>query len=347
MQTNWIGRSEGAEVRFETEAGDESRCSRLVPDTLWGATFMVLAPEHDLVDALTTASQRTAVNDYRVAAGARSELERMETDRDKSGIFTGSYAKNPVNGEQIPIWIADYVLVSYGTGAIMAVPAHDERDFEFARQFDLSISPVIDPAGDEFVSGSEMIGAYVGPGVMVNSGPLDGTPTTDAKGRANPSIAAAIDWIEANGAGEESVNFRVRDWLISRQRYWGSPIPMIHRADGGLETVPDCDLPVILPEDVAFDGRSPLIGNEAFTAAVDSDGNPALRETDTMDTFMCSSWYWFRYLSPSATDAPFDAEEAAYWLPVDTYTGGAEHAVMHLHVRTVFCEGHAGYGCFR
>ncbi|MDJ0954191.1 MAG: leucine--tRNA ligase [Acidimicrobiia bacterium] len=344
MQTNWIGRSEGAEVTFKTEAGDEIVVFTTRPDTLWGATFMVLAPEHPLVDSLTSAAHRDAVEGYRVAAAAQSELERMEESREKTGVFTGGYAINPVNNERIPVWIADYVLLSYGTGAIMAVPAHDERDFAFARQFGLHIAPVIHPAGQEPLDEPAMTDAYVGPGVMVNSGPIDGVATTDAKGRANPSVAAAIDWLEANNAGKEAINYRVRDWLISRQRYWGSPIPMVHRKDGGVEVAQE--LPVVLPEDVEFDGRSPLVDDEDFLATVDSDGNPARRETDTMDTFMCSSWYWFRYLSPQFDAGPFDPEEAAYWLPVDVYTGGAEHAVMHLLYARFFVKAMRDMGVF-
>ncbi len=346
MQINWIGRSEGAEVIFVTEVGDEIVVFTTRPDTLWGATFMVLAPEHPLVDALTTDEQRAAVDEYRKAAAAQSELERMEESREKTGVFTGGYAVNPVNQERIPVWIADYVLLSYGTGAIMAVPAHDERDFEFARQFGLQISPVIQPAGRDELVEPEMTESYVGPGVMVNSGPINGVETTDAKGRANPSVAAAIDWLEEQGAGREAINYRVRDWLISRQRYWGSPIPMIHRSDGGIEAVADGDLPVVLPEDVEFTGRSPLGETESFLETTDSAGRPARRESDTMDTFMCSSWYWFRYLSPDYDEASFDPQEAAYWLPVDVYTGGAEHAVMHLLYARFFVKAMRDMGVF-
>src|SRR5665811_1298977 len=329
MQTNWIGRSEGAEVVFTTEAGEDIAVFTTRPDTLWGATFMVLAPEHPLVDALTDREHRSKVEAYRTAAAARSELERMETDREKTGVFTGGYAVNPVNSEKIPIWIADYVLLSYGSGAIMAVPAHDQRDFAFARQFGLPIVPVIQPADGNRLDGDTMEEAYIGPGTMVGSGPIDRVETTDAKGRANPSVATAIDWLEAHDAGVEAVNYRMRDWLISRQRYWGAPIPMIYRADGTVE--PARDLPVLLPEAPEFTGGpSPLATDETFLSTVDSDGNPARRESDTMDTFMCSSWYPYRYLSPHFGTAPFDPEEAAYWLPVDTYTGGAEHATMHL-----------------
>jgi leucyl-tRNA synthetase len=346
MQTNWIGRSEGAEVTFTTEHGDEIAVFTTRPDTLWGATFMVLAPEHPLVDSVTSTDHRQSVDDYRAVAAGRSELERMEVDREKTGVFTGGYAVNPVNQEQIPIWIADYVLLTYGTGAIMAVPAHDQRDFEFARQFGLRIAPVITPAGRDAFSADAMVEAYVGPGVMVNSGPIDGVETTDAKGRENPSIAAAIDWLETSGAGSEAINYRLRDWLISRQRYWGAPIPMIHRADGTIEAVPDEELPVILPEDVEFEGRSPLATTPSFVETTDSTGAPARRETDTMDTFMCSSWYWFRYLSPHYDEGPFDPEEAAYWLPVDVYTGGAEHAVMHLLYARFFVKAMRDIGVF-
>jgi len=336
MQANWIGRSEGARVRFGTEAG-ELEVFTTRPDTLWGATFMVIAPEHPLVEALTTEAQRDTVEAYCDAASKRSELERMEDNDDKTGVATGSMAINPVNGAQTPIWVADYVLVSYGTGAIMAVPAHDERDFAFARTFGLDIAPVIDPIEGDLVAGEDMEESYVGPGTMANSGPLDGISVTDAKGRKNPSIAAAIDWLDANDAGHETVNYRLRDWLISRQRYWGSPIPIVYPLDdhgnvGAPEAVADTDFPVILPEDVEFSasGRSPLNDHPDFVNATTADGRPAKRETDTMDTFMCSSWYFLRYLSPDFDGGPFDPEEAAYWLPVDTYTGGAEHAVMHL-----------------
>ena len=228
----------------------------------------------------------------------------------------------------------------------MAVPAHDQRDFEFARQFGLEVAPVIQPVGAEPLSGETMTDSYVGPGVMVNSGPIDGVETTEAKGRANPSVAAAIDWLEENGQGSEAINYRLRDWLISRQRYWGAPIPMVHRSDGTVEPVADEDLPVILPEDVEFEGRSPLITTPAFLETTDSGGQPARRETDTMDTFMCSSWYWFRYLSPNYSAAPFDPEEAAYWLPVDVYTGGAEHAVMHLLYARFFVKAMRDMGVF-
>ncbi len=352
MQANWIGRSEGARVDFAVADATGQPTDRHLtvfttrPDTLWGATFMVLAPEHPLVDVLTSDEQRVAVVSYREEAARRTELERLENENDKTGVFTGGFAINPVNGAEIPVWIADYVLISYGTGAIMAVPAHDERDFAFARRFGLEVTPVIDPADGDLLSGTDMPEAYVGPGTMVNSGPLDGLPVNDAKGRANPSIAAAIDWLVDHQVGEESVNYRLRDWLISRQRYWGSPIPIIHREDGTLEVVPTGHLPVVLPEDVEFEGRSPLVSHPDFVSVVDSTGGQARRETDTMDTFMCSSWYWFRYLSPHYEAAAFDPEEAAYWLPVDVYTGGAEHAVMHLLYARFFVKAMRDMGHF-
>ncbi|MFQ5555143.1 MAG: leucine--tRNA ligase, partial [Acidimicrobiia bacterium] len=347
MQTNWIGRSEGARVRFPTEHG-EIEVFTTRPDTLWGATFMVLAPEHALVEALTTDEQRATVTAYTDQAAQRTELERMEEAREKTGVPTGSHAVNPVNGQRIPIWVADYVLSTYGTGAIMAVPAHDQRDFEFARKFGLGIAPVIQPDDTAPVTAATMTEAYVGPGTMVNSGPIDDTDVTVDKGRKNPSVAAAIDWLEADGSGEEAVNYRLRDWLISRQRYWGSPIPMIYREDGAVEPVKDDDLPVLLPQDVEFQpsGRSPLIDEAAFVETVDAQGRPATRETDTMDTFMCSSWYQLRYLSPAFDTAPFDPEEAAYWLPVDVYTGGAEHAVLHFLYTRFFTKAMRDLGMF-
>ncbi len=348
MQANWIGRSEGAEVVFLTEAGDEIPIFTTRPDTLWGATFMVLAPEHPLVGRLTTTDQRKVVNEYLEAAARRTELERMEAERDRTGVFTGGFAVNPVNGERIPVWVADYVLLSYGSGAIMAVPAHDQRDFEFARKFSLPILPVILPTGADALDGTTMTESYVGPGVMVGSGPIDGVQTNLEKGRRNPSVAATIDWLEEQGTGNEAVTYRLRDWLISRQRYWGAPIPVVYREGGEIEAVAESELPVLLPEDVDFvpTGRSPLTYTEEFLHTEDSEGLPARRETDTMDTFMCSSWYQYRYLSPDYDDAPFDPEEAAYWLPIDVYTGGAEHGVMHLLYTRFFTKVMRDLGMF-
>ncbi len=348
MQTNWVGRSEGADVVFTTGDGNELEVFTTRPDTLWGATFMVLAPEHPLVDALTTDEQRDEVESYRRQTAGRTEIERMEAERDKTGVFTGGYAINPVNQEPIPVWIADYVLLTYGSGAIMAVPAHDQRDFEFARQFGLSIVPVIHPEGGELLSEPEMDESYVGPGKMVNSGPINGVEANLDKGRRNPSVAAAIDWLEDKGVGSEAVNYRLRDWLISRQRYWGSPIPVTYSDSGEIELVADEELPVLLPEDVEFtsSGGNALTRHEAFLNAVNSEGEHVRRETDTMDTFMCSSWYQYRYLSPAYDKAPFDPEEAAYWLPVDVYTGGSEHATLHLLYTRFFTKAMRDLGMF-
>ncbi len=334
LQTNWIGRSEGASVIFKTEAGDEVEIFTTRPDTLWGATFMVFSPEHPLVDKVTSAEQREAVEAYKAQAARQSDIEREAVDKEKTGVFTGGYAINPVNGERIPIWIADYVLMSYGTGAIMAVPAHDERDFEFAKKYSLPIVEVIRPetqnAGED---GKELEEAYAGAGMMVNSGPFNGTEVNEEKGRKNPGIRAVIDWLEQKDIGKESVNYRYRDWLISRQRYWGAPIPMVYCKTHGWNPVPEDQLPVELPEDVEWrpTGESPLKLHPTWkNTTCPVCGDPATRETDTMDTFMCSSWYHLRYLSPHYDQAPFDPKEYDYWMPVDTYTGGIEHATMHL-----------------
>ena len=327
MQTNWIGRSTGANVTFHTEQGDPIEIFTTRPDTLWGATFMVLAPEHPLVDKITTATQADAVSAYREAAKRLTDIDRETADREKTGVFTGAYAINPVNNARIPIWIADYVLITYGSGAIMAVPAHDERDFAFATKFGLEIVEVIrqpgrsdedGPLTEAFVSKTE--------GTMINSGAFDGTP-------ASEGVETVTAWLEAQGMGEKAVNYRLRDWLISRQRYWGAPIPIVYCPEHGAVPVPDAELPIMLPDDVEFmpTGESPLRFHEGFLHTTCPEcGRPALRETDTMDTFMCSSWYQYRYLSPHDDKHPFDPEEGAYWLPVDQYTGGIEHATMHL-----------------
>ena len=347
MQTNWIGRSEGAQVTFRSEAGDPIEVYTTRPDTLWGSTFMVLAPEHNLVPKLTTGVQRSAVEAYIERAVNTTEIERIAETDERSGVFTGAYAINPVNGERVPIWIADYVLLTYGSGAIMAVPGHDERDFGFARQFDLPVRAVIQPEG-ETLDGATMEAAWEGPGVMANSGPFDGLVSDNSRGRRNAAINAVIDWLEHQGIGEEAINYRLRDWIIGRQRYWGCPIPVVHRNDGTIEALAEDALPVLLPEDVEFEpgGRSPLTWHESFLHTTDAESRPARRETDTMDTFMCSSWYWYRYLSPHYTQGPFDPEEAAYWLPVDTYTGGAEHATMHLLYSRWFARAMRDCGLF-
>jgi len=334
LQTNWIGRSEGASVVFKTEIGNHDiEIFTTRPDTLWGATFMVFSPEHPLVDIVIAPDKKAEVEAYKAQAARQSDIEREATDKEKTGVFTGGYAINPVNNERIPIWIADYVLMSYGTGAIMAVPAHDERDYEFARKFELPIIPVIQPEGQEDAEKAIEEAAYIGPGQIVNSGPINDTPVNEEKGRKNPSIAAAIDWIEEKAVGKEAVNYRLRDWLISRQRYWGAPIPMIYCEKDGWNPVPDDQLPVLLPDDVEWKptGESPLKLHPSWKyTECPVCGGPAIRETDTMDTFMCSSWYHLRYLSPDYHDGPFDEAEYNYWMPVDIYTGGIEHATMHL-----------------
>jgi leucyl-tRNA synthetase len=441
MQTNWIGRSEGADVVFKSEEGDEIVVYTTRPDTLWGATFMVLAPEHKLVDKLTTPDRRAEVDAYVAQAARQTEIERMSLEREKTGVFIGAYAVNPVNGARIPIWIADYVMMTYGTGAIMAVPSHDERDFEFALKFGLPIIPVIDrPDGatksfvlagsmrEGFAQALEQAGIsfedqagsfyvtmqaeqadgyaallqeYLLPGfwcdvvgggwffvfedgvveldsetadqeivarcqalepkarsyrtvmemlwsqpfyrnvlfhheygTMIHSNEFSGTPGDVAKQRVT-------EWLEEEGKGHFAVNYRLHDWLISRQRMWGAPIPIVYCDDCGMQPVPYEDLPVLLPEDAEFrpTGESPLKFHEGFlNTTCPQCGGPAIRETDTMDTFMCSSWYQYAYLSPYylegepayAGSMPIDPKEAAYWLPVDVYTGGIEHATMHL-----------------
>jgi leucyl-tRNA synthetase len=433
LQTNWIGRSEGASVIFKTEGGAPLEVFTTRPDTLWGATFMVLAPEHPLVREITTKGQHEAVDAYVEQAARQSDIEREAADKDKTGVFTGAYAINPVNDEKIPIWIADYVLMSYGTGAIMAVPAHDERDFAFALKFGLPILPVIEPpepvtksfapggtmkdgfaealkqAGIPFEEGDsglhitipgdkvdryvELAQEYLKPvswnevvgtrwtfifedgieawdsldaetrilarckelepnvakartvmemlwgcefyrdvlyhheyGTMINSGSMTGTPGDQAVEKTNA-------FLEKKGAGKPAVNYRLRDWLISRQRYWGAPIPMVYCQTCGIQPVPEDELPVLLPDDVEWlpTGESPLKLHPTWkNTTCPNCGEPAERETDTMDTFMCSSWYHLRYLSPHYDKGPWDPKEYDYWMPVDTYTGGIEHATMHL-----------------
>ena len=329
MQANWIGKSTGAQVTFTAESGDQLVVFTTRPDTLWGATFMVLSPEHSLVEKLTTPEQAEAIATYQTAAAKKSDLDRMAEGQEKTGVWTGSYAINPVNGEQVPIWIADYVLVDYGTGAIMAVPAHDPRDFEFAKKFNLPIKVVVQPES-ESLEGATMTAAHVGGGVMVNSAELNGIP---AGKEAGQSVEAAVQWLEANGKGIGTNNYRLRDWLISRQRYWGTPIPIIHCPNCGAVPVPDADLPVKLPEDVAFSGRgaSPLAQLASWiNVPCPTCGTPAQRETDTMDTFIDSSWYFLRYPDAKNDQQAFDPAIANDWLPVDQYVGGIEHAILHL-----------------
>ncbi len=332
QQTNWIGRSEGGEIVFTTApddhqaGGDELRVFTTRPDTLFGATFMVLAPEHALVAKLTAPGRRAEVEAYVARARTATEIERLSTDREKTGVYLGADAINPVNGERIPIWIADYVLAGYGTGAIMAVPAHDERDFAFATRFGLPIRRVIAPGGTD---DDTLEGAYIAHSPderLVNSGRFSGLTAPDG-------MRAILDWLAENDRAKPAVTYRLRDWLFSRQRYWGTPIPVIYCERDGIVPVPDEDLPVRLPDTVDYGGRgeNPLNHDETFLrVACPRCGGPARRETDTMDTFVDSSWYWFRYLSPRKDDAPIDRELVDRWTPVDQYTGGAEHAVMHL-----------------
>ena len=330
MQTNWIGRSEGAEIRFALEApldADDADDAITVfttrADTVFGATYMVLAPEHPLVERITTDDQREAVEGYVRAAGLATEIERQSTERPKTGVATGAYALHPFTGGRIPIWIADYVLASYGHGAVMGVPAHDPRDFTFATTYGFDIPVVV--AGPDW-DGEPLSEAYTGEGRLVNSGAFDGLSVEAGK-------AAIAEALSERGAGGGSVNYRIRDWLISRQRYWGAPIPVIYCPDCGTVPVPDDQLPVLLPEDAEFlpTGESPLALNEAFlNVPCPECGTPAKREADTLDTFMCSSWYFLRYADPRNDEAPISEALARQWLPVDQYTGGAEHAVMHL-----------------
>ncbi|KAF0112160.1 MAG: leucyl-tRNA synthetase [Chloroflexi bacterium] len=326
LQTNWIGKSEGALVTFETEVGDPLEVFTTRPDTLWGATFMVLAPEHPLVQKLTTPEQQAEVEQYILDSTRQTDIQREASDKVKTGVFTGGYAINPVSGERIPVWIADYVLMTYGTGAIMAVPAHDQRDFEFARAFNLPVKVVIQPMGVSLITPEDMTDAIPASGTMVNSGGLTGTP-------GDQSFKKALEYVEKIGAGKSAINYRLRDWLISRQRYWGTPIPMVFCQKCGVQPLPEDQLPITLPEDVEWKptGESPLKLHPTWRITTcPKCGGEAERETDTMDTFLCSSWYHLGYLSPDYDKGPFDPKEYDYWMPVDTYTGGIEHANMHL-----------------
>ncbi|MFA5891888.1 MAG: leucine--tRNA ligase [Actinomycetota bacterium] len=326
MQRNWIGRSEGADVTFTVEeTGDKLTIFTTRPDTLWGVTFMVLAPEHPLARRLIKGSARLKDFDMFIErVRTRTEIERTSTGRARDGLFTGAHAINPVNGERIPIWVADYVLLEYGTGAIMAVPAHDQRDFEFARQEKLPVRVVIQPEGAP-LDGAKMAEAYAGEGRMANSGRFDGTPTPDG-------IHEVVAWLEGEGLGTGKVRYRLRDWLISRQRSWGAPIPIIHCPEHGEVAVPEDQLPVRLPDDLDYSAgsESPLARHAVFpNAQCPKCGKPSRRETDTMDTFVDSSWYFLRYCGLDPERA-LDPEAVARWMPADQYTGGIEHAILHL-----------------
>jgi leucyl-tRNA synthetase len=329
MQRNWIGRSEGAEIRFTAEINgqrEEIPVFTTRPDTIYGVTFFVLAPEHPWVEKITTPEHKVEVDAYVDEARHMSEIERMSTEKEKTGVFTGGYVTNPVSGEQVPVWIADYVLMSYGAGAIMGVPAHDQRDFEFARKFGISIREVIRPEGEAASDPDSWAEAKHHLGVMVNSGPFDGTPADEA-------IDKVTRYMEEQGIGKFTVSYRLRDWLISRQRYWGAPIPIVYCPTDGMVPVPEDQLPVVLPENVQFKptGESPLRYEPDFVnTTCPVCGGPATRETDTMDTFMCSSWYFLRYADPHNDQQAWSEAAMERWLPVDQYIGGAEHAVMHL-----------------
>lgn len=322
MQRNWIGRSEGAKVAFEIEGRPEKiEVFTTRPDTIYGASFAVLSPEHELVNEITTPEHQEEVKAYQKEASMKSDLERTDLAKDKSGVFTGAYAINPLSGEKLPIWIADYVLSSYGTGAVMAVPAHDERDYEFAQKFDLPIKEVIE-------GGDVSKEAYTGDGPHINSGDLDGLNNEEA-------ISRAIQLLEEKGAGEKKVNYKLRDWLFSRQRYWGEPIPIIHWEDGTMTTVPTDELPLLLPETDSIEpsgtGESPLANIDEFVNVVDPEtGMKGRRETNTMPQWAGSCWYYLRYIDPHNEEMLADPEKLKHWLPVDLYIGGVEHAVLHL-----------------
>ena len=326
MQRNWIGKSEGAEVEFPVEGTDiKIKIFTTRPDTLWGVTFMALAPESPLVEQIVTDDRREELKEFLTRMSQQDRYKRTAVGAEKEGFFLGRYAINPVNNEKVPIYVANYILMEYGTGAIMAVPAHDQRDFEFAKKYDLPIKVVIQPEGKE-LKPEEMEKAYEEPGIMVNSGPFTGV-------KSEEGIKKVIDWLEEKGIGKRSVQYKLRDWLISRQRYWGAPIPVVYCEKCGIVPVPEDQLPVVLPKDVEFlpTGQSPLQFHEEFKKTkCPVCGGPATREVDTLDTFVDSSWYYLRYVNPHDDDKPFDPEDVNYWLPVDQYIGGVEHAVLHL-----------------
>lgn len=322
MQRNWIGRSKGAQIDFEIKDSDKKlKIFTTRADTLFGVTFMVLAPEHPIIGKICTTEMHQNVEDYIAESQNKSEVDRMDTNRPKTGVFTGAYAINPLTKQEIPIWVADYVLMGYGTGAIMAVPAHDERDFEFAEKFKLPVIEVIK-------SNDQQENCYHGEGTMINSGKYDGMQSSEMREKVVADLAK-------NGVGKEKINYKIRDWLISRQRYWGAPIPIVHCLEHGAVAVPKDQLPVKLPEITDYkpagDGQSPLAKvDEWVNTTCPKCGRPAKRETDTMDGFACSSWYMWRFIDPKNNQEPFSKEKVDHWGPVDTYVGGAEHAVMHL-----------------
>jgi leucyl-tRNA synthetase len=329
LQEDWIGRSEGAEVDFKVDGFDDViRVFTTRPDTLFGATYMVMAPEHSLVEKITTEQQKDKVEDYCRQAVRKSELDRTDLSKAKSGVFTGSYAVNPVNGKKIPIWISDYVLLSYGTGAIMAVPAHDERDFEFAQKFNLEIIPVVQPEDKELKQQVlDKKACFAGEGTAINSGEFDGLSTAEFKKKIT-------EWLAEKGLGEKSINYKLRDWLFSRQRYWGEPFPILHAEDGEVLGVDEDELPLELPDlqdyKPAGTGEPPLSKAGNWLEVELPDGRKAYRETNTMPQWAGSCWYYLRYLDPDNEENPWDEQKEKYWMNVDLYVGGAEHAVLHL-----------------
>jgi len=336
MQDNWIGRSEGVEIVFTAEeTGDEIPIFTTRQDTIYGVTYMVLAPEHPLVRKLTKGTAyEDDVNEFIKSMAEYTDDMRTSDETEKFGIFTGQYAVNPINNERVPIWITNYVLMEYGTGAVMGVPAHDQRDFEFAKKYGIPIKVVIQPKeGDKFIN--ENIGeAFIDDGIMDASGPFNGLSNIEG-------LEKVADYIEEMGIGEKKVNYRLRDWLISRQRYWGAPIPIVYCDNCGIVPIPEKDLPVILPENIEFDpdGDSPLAQYKKFlNTTCPSCGNTAKREADTMDTFVCSSWYFLRFADPCCDEHPFRREIADYWMPVDQYIGGVEHAILHLMYARFFTK---------
>ncbi|MCX7024498.1 MAG: leucine--tRNA ligase [Spirochaetes bacterium] len=334
MQRNWIGKSEGANVSFALDGRDEViEVYTTRPDTLFGATYMVLAPEHRLVPAITTPAQRAEVDAYIEAAARKSDLERTDLAKDKTGVFTGTYAVNPANGRKIPVWISDYVLISYGHGAIMAVPAHDDRDWEFAKKFGLPIIQVVAPEGGVaakigVAARSDPEICFAGEGIAVNSGDFDGMSTADFR-------KAITEWLEKKGIGRKAVNYKLRDWVFSRQRYWGEPIPVVHCPKCGIVPLPESQLPLTLPDVASYEpsgtGESPLATIESWVkTSCPSCGGPARRETNTMPQWAGSCWYYLRYLDPGNAKEFAAKDKVDYWMPVDLYVGGAEHAVLHL-----------------
>ncbi|MBL7141451.1 MAG: leucine--tRNA ligase, partial [Planctomycetes bacterium] len=352
MQANWIGRSEGARVDFALEDGTPMPCFTTRPDTLWGVTFMSLAPEHPIIADLVRGTDREEeVLAFCRRCALQSAAARGDVEVEKEGVFTGAFVINPVNGERVPLWVANYALLEYGTGAVMAVPAHDQRDFEFAKKYDIPIRVVIQPAGEPLVV-DHMVEAYVDAGVMVDSGPLDGTPSP-------AGIPDVIRYLEEHGMGQGTIHYRIRDWLISRQRYWGAPVPIVHCPSCGEVPVPAGDLPVELPADTEVEfppkGESPLARVETWVSTpCPKCGGPARRDTDTLAQWLCSCWYFLRYtMTHSEREAggnarPFDREKVDYWMPVDQYIGGVEHAVLHLLYTRFICKvlhdaGHVGF----